>query len=200
MQKPLNLTLWLLLGSLAEAAIFVFCYLSFSEMGEVFRYSARYSGRLSLLVYLICFFLFAKSYKTSSEVSTVNVRRAVTIFCVLHFIHFGFLATNIYLNDIQLIPYKLAGGFLAYLLILVYPFAMKRLKPASPLHFVYFYYVGLVMGITYLSRIKGQFEGASPEAFHYFGLAATILALIGFGIYIFINKGKSKKGAIDNLK
>ena len=197
MQKPLNLTLWLLLGILAEAAIFVFCYLNFNEMGEVFRYSARYSGRLSLLIYLICFYLFAKSYKTSSEVSGLNVRRAVTIFCVLHFIHFGFLATNIYLNDIQLIPYKLVGGFLAYLLILVYPFAMKSLKPASPLHF---YYVGLVMGITYLSRVKGQFEGASPEAFHYFGLVATIIAMLGFGFFILINKGKTKKGAIDNLK
>ncbi len=191
MQKPLNLTLWLLLGILAEAAIFVFCYLSFNEMGEVFRYSARYSGRLSLLVYLVCFFLFAKSYKTSSEVSAVNVRRAVTIFCVLHFIHFGFLAANIYLNDIQLIPYKLVGGFLAYLLILVYPFAMKSLKPASPLHFVYFYYVGLVMGITYLSRVKGQFKGAAPEGFHYFGIGLLAISIVLFSIMVFIKQKRT---------
>ncbi len=126
MQKPLNFKLWLLIGILAEAAIFGFCYFSFKELGEVFRHSARYSGRVSLVVYLLCFYLFAKSYKTHSQESNSNVKDAVTIFCVLHFIHFGFLVTNLYLNDIQLIPYKLAGGFLAYLLILVYPFIMKR--------------------------------------------------------------------------
>ncbi len=191
MQNPLPFKLWLLIGILTEATIFGFCYLNFNELSEVFRYSARYSGRFSLLVYLVCFYLFAKSYKTGSAISFTNVRRAVTLFCVLHFIHFGFLATNIYLNDIQLIPYKLAGGFLAYLLILVYPFAMERLKPASVLHFVYFYYVGFVLAITYLSRARGQFEGAEPEAFHYFGLAATILAMAGFGVFFFLKRGKA---------
>jgi hypothetical protein len=44
--------------------------------------------------------------------------------------------------------------------------------------------------ITYLSRIKGQFEGASPSVFHYLGLVAVS---VSFLIYPFVILRKSQK-------
>ncbi|MCU0325346.1 MAG: hypothetical protein MUF45_08860 [Spirosomaceae bacterium] len=87
-----------------------------------------------------------------------------------------------------MIPYKLAGGFLAYSMILVYPFFLERPNLPRFFHLIYFYYVGIVMVITYVSRINGSFEGASPEPFHYLGLVSTLLAFVGFGYIIFRRK------------
>lgn len=172
-------------GVLIELLIFTYSYLNHTEIGEIFRYSARYSGRFSLLVYLFCFYYFATTYSLTNK---ANLHKLISVFCILHFIHFGFLATNIYLNQIVLVPYKLAGGFLAYSMILLYPFFINRPKLPRFAHLIYFYYVGLVMAITYVSRINGSFEGASPEPFHYFGLASTLIAFVGFGFMIFRKK------------
>lgn len=176
--------IWLTLGIITELIILGYCFMSFDTAGEVFRHAARFSGRLSFIIYIICLYLFAKSYKQANYTGLEIVRKAVTIFCILHFIHFGFLTANIYLNDIQLIPFKLAGGFLAYALILAYPFVIGKIKPTSLLHYLYFYYVGLVMIITYIARIKGDFEGASPEAFHYGAIITLFVALTSFTVFL----------------
>ena len=108
----------LIIGFLVEALIFVFFYQITDNWGEIFRLSARYSGRLSLIIYLICFYHFTFSFikKNSSE----KLNNSIIIFCFLHFIHFIFLALSVYLNDLPIIPIKLTGGFIAYLMILIY--------------------------------------------------------------------------------
>ena len=180
--------IWLTLGILSELILLGYCYTAFDDVGEVFRHCARYSGRISLFAFLACTFLFAKS----SRKELYPIKQAATLFCVLHFIHFGFLATNIYLNEISLVPVKLAGGFLAYALILVYPFVIDKVKPSSLLHYIYFYYVGAVIAITYVARIKGDFEGASPETFHYFGLVTIVTAMLGLTLFLILKKKAHK--------
>ena len=44
---------------------------------------------------------------------------------------------------------------------------------------MYFYYVGFVMAMTFLARIRGEFLGADPEVFHFIGLG---IVLISFGM------------------
>ena len=44
------------------------------------------------------------------------------------------------------------------------------------------------MGITYLERIRGNFEGAEPDLFHYIGISSVIISLIGFGLYLMKNR------------
>ena len=84
-----NLNKLLIIGFLVEALIFVFFYQITDNWGEIFRLSARYSGRLSLIIYLICFYHFTFSFikKNSSE----KLNNSIIIFCFLHFIHFIFL-------------------------------------------------------------------------------------------------------------
>jgi hypothetical protein len=41
------------------------------------------------------------------------------------------------------------------------------------------------MAMTYLARIKGEFVGANPEAFHFIGFSIIIILFIVFGYQIF---------------
>ena len=168
----------ILLGVGIEIAIFLVSYLLTPSLPEGFRLAARYSGRLSASVFLYTFYLFAKSPPSHVE-SKFPLRNWLSLFAVLHLIHLGFLASNVYLNAIPLEAHKVAGGMLAYLMIVVAPFFLHRVK--LPLQLVYFYYVSLVMILTYVARIKGDFEGAEPYWLHYVAVGIILAGCMGFG-------------------
>ena len=139
------------LGVFVELLIFFNFFLSVDDISETFRYSARYSGRLSLIVYLYCFYVFSKEFEGNKYNKT---KKVVLLFSVLHLIHFIYLAFSVWLNELPIIPYKLLGGFIAYVLIIIYPLLIDKIKKTI-YHIIYFYYVGIVMAVTYLARIKG---------------------------------------------
>jgi len=177
----LSLQKMLLLGICLEFLILVICYY-YPEKEETFRYAARYSGRLSAVVFLFTFYRYAMAFPNPLR-ENKEVRNLVQLFAVLHVIHFGFLATNVYLNDIALVPVKLSGGALAYFMIVVAPFVIHKSK--KNLQLLYFYYVSIVMIVTYLSRAKGDFEGGEPFWFHYLALGVYVVCCIVFGIRMF---------------
>lgn len=168
----------LLLGVAAEVAIFLASYGLHPEVNETFRYAARYSGRLSALVFLWTFYQYAASFSIPLAENS-QLRNWILLFAVLHLIHFGFLATNVYRNNIPLEAVKVAGGALAYLMIVFAPFVLHRLN--VKLQLVYFYYVSLVMTLTNVARAKGDFVGAEPFWFHYVSIAVFIGCCIVFG-------------------
>jgi len=168
-------------GVIAEMLILLAAYVFHPEVEDTFRYAARYSGRFSFLVFVYTFYLFAATYpKPFAEDSPL--RNYLTLFAVVHLIHWGFLAMSVYLNAIPLETIKVIGGALAYLMIVLAPFMLHRIQPN--LQFVYFYYVSLVMALTFVARIKGDFAGADPSWVHYLGLIAMVGACILFGVWI----------------
>jgi hypothetical protein len=169
------------LGVFVELLIFFNFFLSVDDISETFRYSARYSGRLSLIVYLYCFYVFSREFERNKYNKT---KKVVLLFSVLHLIHFIYLAFSVWLNELPIIPYKLLGGFIAYILIIIYPLLIDKIKKTI-YHIIYFYYVGIVIAVTYLARIKGEFVGAPTELFHYFGFTIVILIFILFGYKMF---------------
>lgn len=175
----LSFTKLVLLGVFLEIVIFLVCYQLQPELEETFRYAARYSGRLSALVFLYGFYLYAVAFPKPLH-ENVALRNIIRLFAILHIIHFGFLATNIYLNEIPLIPVKLIGGALAYLMIVVAPFKIHQVK--VPFQLTYFYYVTFVMIMTYIARAKGDFVGAEPFWFHYLALISFVSSAIVFGV------------------
>jgi hypothetical protein len=168
-------------GVFVELLIFLIFFLSVDDISETFRYSARYSGRLSLIVYLYCFYVFSREFERNKYNKT---KKVVLLFSVLHLIHFIYLAFSVWLNELPIIPYKLLGGFIAYILIIIYPLLIDKIKKTI-YHIIYFYYVGIVIAVTYLARIKGEFVGAPTELFHYFGFSIVILIFILFGYKMF---------------
>jgi hypothetical protein len=71
-----------------------------------------------------------------------------------------FAFKHVTLDELPIIPHKIAEGFLAYLVIVIYPFYMTKVKRFG-IHLIYFYYMGFVMAVTFLARIREEFEGAS---------------------------------------
>ena len=188
MKLKINLKNLLIIGLFFELIIFGISYIIVDNWGDTFKLSARYSGRLSLVIYLICFYHFTFSF--IKKKSHTELKKSIILFCFLHYIHFIYLSLAVYLNDLPIIPIRLTGGFIAYLMILIYPFIINKIKNLV-YHLVYFYYVGIVMGITILGRVRGTFEGADPEFIHYVGLALIMLGFIYF-TYIIIRFKKSE--------
>ena len=173
---------------MAEVLIFLFSFFQANNViGETMRLSARYSGRLSLFFFLATFLLTSLNWskrRTNFKSSFVGL---MLIFSLLHFIHFIFLGLNVYLNEIELIPFKLLGGGIGYLTLLIYPWLLKAKKPPAWLDFYYFYYLLLIMVVTILSRLSGAFEGAEPSPLHYLGLILIFITLIIHFIKVFKN-------------
>lgn len=174
-------------GIILEIIIFLIFFSSKEDIGDLFRYAARYSGRLSLIIYLYCFYLFKNTFIINQNLK--RVKDLVFVFGVLHLIHFGFLALSVYLNDLPIIPVKIAGGAVAYLMIITYPFLINKIKK-NIYHLIYFYYVGIVMLMTYVARLKGDFEGADPEIFHKVAFFVLIIAFLRFGLSFYKHREK----------
>ncbi|NJM80988.1 MAG: hypothetical protein HC854_17740 [Flavobacterium sp.] len=188
--KEVNFKNYLFLGITIEILIIFFCIYNYTSFEEIIRHSARYSGRASFITYIGCFYYFISNYYLPSPISKSNLQKFLLVFCIMHLIHFCFLAFNVFLNDIELIPYKLGGGFLAYLMIVFYPFFMHKSFIPNYSSIIYFYYVGLVMALTFLARIKGEFTGAPVSIFHYFGILMVLIFYFAFVIETFKKKKK----------
>ena len=167
-----------MLGGISQSILFVLIFFTIDDWNEIFRLAARFSGRFSLTLYLLCFYFFTAEYKRCSDYPIT--KKVMGVFAIVHIIHFIFLVTSIYLNDIPIVISRLAGGILAYLMIVIYPFYINKIQ-RHWVSLVYFYYVGVVMIMTYVSRVQGAFVGASPEVFHFVALALLFLCLLVFG-------------------
>lgn len=165
-------------GLFMELLILGVAYFVSDDWAETFRLAARYSGRLSLLVFLLPF-AFYLQYGTK-EKETSSLFAGLRVFAILHAIHFGFLAANIIWNAIPLVPVKLVGGALAYIMILVLPFFQHKIQKHSWILALYFLYVWVVMTVTYISRVKGDFEGSEPSALHYLALGVLGCFLLAY--------------------
>lgn len=182
----LSLQKLLLFGVCIELLILLASYIIHPEIKYTFRYAARYSGRLSVLVFLCTFYFF--SIRPNDIENNIPASNFIKLFAVLHIIHFAFLAMSVYLNIIPLEVIKVIGGAIAYFMIVIAPFMFHKVKFGYQL--VYFYYVSLVMILTYVARIKGDFPGAEPFWFHYVMLSVLIFCCVFFGVLIrkFVNQ------------
>ena len=185
MMKKLVLKYGYFLGIISQLILILILMSLLTDVNEIFRYAARFSGRFSFSLYLISLLSFLKFYTKNHTI--VFTKKVLGVFSLIHLIHFCFLATSIYLNSIPIILYRLAGGFIAYIMIIIYPFYIEKVKNKI-LHFIYFYYVGLIMIMTYIARIRGKFKGAEPEMFHYLAITFLIITLIVFSYKVYTKK------------
>ena len=168
----------LVLGLLLQATVGAMGFLHDEGMVEAMRYAARYSGRISFLAYLTSMTVFTGWL--AGRVDRTTVVHAAFLFAWLHLLHFGYLATNISMSAITPEPVKVAGGALAYGMILTHPLWVRRLHPRHSWHVVHYLYVGLVMMLTFVARLKGEFPGAAPSPIHGVGIAVCVLAIGAF--------------------
>lgn len=168
----------LMLGLLLQATAGVMGFLHDEGMVEAMRYAARYSGRISFLAYLMSILVFTRWL--AGRVDRTTAVHMSFLFAWLHLLHFGYLATNLSMSAITPEPVKVAGGALAYGMIMTHPLWVRRLRPRHGWHVVHYLFVGLVMMLTFVARLKGEFPGAAPSSIHGVGIAVCLVAIGAF--------------------
>jgi hypothetical protein len=155
----------------------------------------RFSGRLSLFLFSAIFILYNKPATIQNWLSD----KFYLLFAIVHGIHLIELLAYVYFSDTILIPYRVAGGFLAYLYIFLMPVFARFLeqgkisvKSFSTLETIYVYYVWLVFFLTYLPRVQGKLPQAGGSLSEHVILLGWVSTLLGMKLSSMIQFQKKK--------
>lgn len=155
----------------------------------------RFSGRLSLFLFSAIFLLYNKPYTITAWLSD----RFYLLFAVVHGIHLIELLAFVYLSGVQLVPYRIAGGFLAYLFIFAMPFLQAynlkgRISQRTyfTVETIFIYYVWLVFFLTYLPRVQGKLPQAGGSFAEHVALLGWVSTLLGMKLSALIQFQKKK--------
>lgn len=143
----------------------------------------RFSGRLSLILFSAIFLLYNKPSLITIWLSD----KFYLVFAIVHGIHLVELLSFVYLSGVKLVPYRVAGGFLAYAFIFSMPILQYNTEKArlskkgySVLETIFVYYVWLIFFLTYLPRVQGklpQVGGSFAEHVALLGWVSTLLGI-----------------------
>jgi hypothetical protein len=167
-----------------ESALVLLALINHGYTLEALQAVVRYSGRLSLALFSLIFL-----FHGSEKVRLTNFFSAeyFLLFALAHGIHLVELLSYLYISDAKLIPLRLLGGFVAYLLIFFMPL-LSSLEKAGKVSasffkkagFVYLFYVWLIFFLTYLPRVQGklpQAGGSYDEHVLLLGFVCTLLGI-----------------------
>ena len=177
MNRNATLLAPLVLGTVCECLIWSWSQGEAETWAEGVRLAARYSGRLSFVIFLSGAWMHFQA-RNESQVDRQWWLAVATLFVWVHAIHLGLVGLNVSQNEVELVLTKLIGGGLAYAMVLLHPVAIVRMAPNQVYHRVHYGYVGFVMGVTFLARLRGEFDGAENSWFQYAGLGVLAIALL----------------------
>lgn len=173
----------ILLILIAEALIALLAIYHYGYTLEGLQATTRFSGRLSLAVFSVMFiFLPRNRDKLYSLLST----KPFLIFAFAHGIHLMQLLAFVYLSNADLIPIRLAGGFLAYVFIFIMPLlhTYSDNGKISPKQFnivesIYLYYVWFIFFMSYLPRVQGKLPHVGGSYWEFVVLLSWVSILMG---------------------
>lgn len=169
-----------------EVGIALLAVINYGATLESLQAVTRFSGRASLLIFSLIFLFQNHKYL---NVKTILSEKYFLIFAIAHGIHLVELLSFVYLSGNPLIPVRLAGGFLAYVLIFIMPYAQSlfdrnRLSPRvfSSLSLIYLYYVWFIFFMSYLPRVRGTLSNVGGSYSEFVVLLAWVSLLMGIKI------------------
>lgn len=143
---------------LVEVCIIFMAWMLEQETITVWQTTSRFSGRLSLLAFSFIF-LF---HHTPRRLHALLSSKPYHVFALIHSIHLVELLVYQYLIGGKANLARVAGGVIAYLIILIIPFITLlyekhrlTVKQYSFFKYIFLYYVWIAFFITYLPRVKG---------------------------------------------
>jgi hypothetical protein len=143
----------------------------------------RFSGRFSLLIFSVLFILIPRQ---RNQVHQLFFNKPFLVFAVAHGIHLVELLTYVYLSANPLIPVRLAGGFLAYVLIFSLPILQQRYETGKLsekkyllAETIYLYYVWFIFFMSYLPRVQGKLPNVGGSYQEFVILLAWVCILLG---------------------
>jgi hypothetical protein len=152
---------------------------------EALHIITRFSGRLSLLVFSLIFLIpFAPRYSNWTSTKPYH------LFALIHGIHLVQLLFYVKLAGNELIPIRVAGGFLAYLIIFIMPYLVqlaRENKLSSTVFFriniFYFSYIWFIFFMSYLPRVMGTLPNVGGSYWEHVVLFIWVLTLPVIKIY-----------------
>ena len=148
--------------------------------------TTRFSGRLSLGIFT---FIFLFHPRRKEFLWSILSSSYFLIFAIVHGIHLAELLSYVMLSGIELVPLRVAGGFLAYALIFIMPWLQYRMDQKKlsedrfrQISYVYLFYVWFVFFMTYLSRVQGTFPNAGGSYAEHVALMAFVNIILGLKI------------------
>ena len=173
----------ILLAVIAEALVATYGIIQFGLSVEGLQATTRFSGRLSLVLFSFIFLLHPRKKETLQQLLSTNY---FLVFAVAHGIHLMELLSYVMLSGIPLVPIRLAGGFIAYLMIFLMPWFQMRFEQKKiteirmqQLGFVYLFYVWFIFFMTYLSRVNGSFPNAGGSHTEHVVLMGWVCVMLG---------------------
>lgn len=166
-----------------EVAIALLSVINYGVTLEALQAVTRFSGRASLAIFSFIFLFPKHPY---INLKAILSERYFLIFAIAHGIHLVELLSYVYLSGIELVPYRVAGGFIAYSFIFAMPWLeqLHRQSKLSSKQFsittlLYLYYVWLIFFMTYLSRVQGTFPNAGGSFYEHITLLGWVALLLG---------------------
>lgn len=185
----------LLLVLIAEVTVALLAVINYGASLEALQATTRFSGRVSLVIFSLIF-LFQNHRHIKVTVFLSN--RYFLIFAIAHGIHLFELLAYVFLSGNELIPVRLAGGFLAYLIIFLMPYAQFRFeknqlsaKHFSVFNLIYLYYVWFIFFMSYLPRVRGTLPNVGGSYPEFVVLLAWVSLMMGIKIASLISKNRA---------
>ncbi len=190
--KPRNAIVLVVLAELAVAALGINNY---GWTVEGLQATTRFSGRLSLFIFSFIFLLYPNDKRALTFYFSENFYLA---FAIAHGIHLIELLSYVKLSGTILVPYRVAGGFLAYVIIFLMPFFQHRAETGKlsaaryqSLGMVYLFYVWLIFFMTYVGRLRAELPNAGGTREEYLTLIGWVILMLGMKIvFMFIQRSK----------
>ncbi|MCK6616356.1 MAG: hypothetical protein L6Q51_01795 [Cyclobacteriaceae bacterium] len=178
---------------LLEILLAVLALVNYGDSLTALQAVTRYSGRLSLILFSILFLVLPNQQRLKEILSD----KPFLVFAIAHGIHLVELLTYVYLSGNELIPIRLAGGFVAYVLIFAMPVFQYRYEKGliTETHFkvaltIYQYYVWFIFFMSYLPRVQGKLPNVGGEYWEFVVLLAWVCTMLGMKLTSLVLNGK----------
>lgn len=179
----MNATRIILLFVLLDCLIIGGSVLTYGFSTAALQNSAHLSGSLCLLLFSAIFLLYNKPHIIHLWLS----EKYHMLFAIVSAIHLGVYVALLPSLPGKLVPYRIAGGTLAYIMIFAMPFIRNQTRKGlvEPRRFfivetVFLYYIWLVFFMTYLPRVQGKLPGTGEtyaENVAWLGWVSTLLGI-----------------------
>lgn len=171
----------LILCVVIEISLAALAVINFGWTLQGLQATARFSGRFSLFIFSILFLV-----NQPADAHSWLSPKPFLIFAIAHGIHLLELLSFIYLSQTPIIPYRIAGGFVAYLLIFAMPVLSYRMDKGqfNANHFkiaviVFQYFVWGIFFLTYLPRVRGVLPNVGGSYIEYVVLLGWVSLMLG---------------------
>lgn len=171
---------------LLELAVVGLALFSYGWNLEGLQAVTRFSGRLSLFLFSVIFLLH---HQPNGLLARVLSDKFFLVFAVAHGIHLGELLAYVFYSGTELIPYRLAGGMIAYSFIFAMPVIQARYTEGKitnrrydQLSLVYLYYVWFIFAMTYVPRVLGSLPNAGGTYHEFVVLLGWVFFMLGIKV------------------